>query len=93
MVRAIDEPPELDDRPGVPAAVTGSSGTQECFEHNFDQFGTRLPTASGQGGAGQGLAIRDLTGGAGGTGNYNIDAVWTLEPIASGTGFGPAAQE
>ena len=77
----------------LPSAVTTNTSTQECFEHNFDQFGTRLPTASGQGGAGQGLAIRDNMGGAGGTGNYIVDAVWTLEPIQAGSGFGPAAQE
>lgn len=44
----------------------------------FDQGQLKAPASTAS--VASGLALADLTGGAGGTGNYIIDAEWTAEP-------------
>lgn len=53
--------------------------TVVCAEaKDFDKGQLKAPTSAK--GVANGLALVDLTGGAGGTGNYTIDTEWTAEP-------------
>lgn len=60
----------------MPGAVTTAV---PCIEKHFDLGQLKAPTTAAATTA-SGLAIADLTGGSGGTGNYAIDLEWTAEP-------------
>jgi hypothetical protein len=59
----------------MPAAATTAV---PCIEKHFDLGGVKAPSAAA--GVANGLAIADLTGGAGGTGNYVVDMHFSAEP-------------
>jgi hypothetical protein len=58
----------------MPAAATTAV---QCVRKDFDIGQGRAPTTAT--GTANGLALADLTGGSGGTGNYSVDAVFSEE--------------
>lgn len=58
----------------IPAAATA---TVACVSRDFDLVQARAPSVAT--GTANGLALADLTGGSGGSGNYEITAVFTEE--------------